>query len=376
MDKNFNLNLSFNNSIRLKYKVEKNKKIKIFGNLFVMNNRNICKMVINNEELYLDEFFIFENTDEVILEVILTNIQKITNIEHMFNQCDSLISISGLEYLNTSNIVNMSYIFYDCKSLLSLPDISKWDTSKVVDMSYMFSECKSLLTLPDLSKWDTTNVTNMSCIFYECESLLTLPDISKWNTSNVLYMNCMFYNCKSLLFLPEISKWNTSKVIQMLGMFDHCKSISIFPEIGKWDTSSVTNMKCMFRNCESLCRIPDISHWNTSNVLSMMDMFSNCTSLICGEEILKIRIDNLSADFFDNNCINFQKNFFDKHINKLYEKMVDECELGRDLVELIYDEIDNDYYISSFISKFDMVKVIIKYNGDKNKLENWLEKYF
>ena len=58
-----------NHQIRIKYIVEPNKKkTKIFDYTFVsINKSNGCKMIVNNKEYELDQYFTFENTDEVIL---------------------------------------------------------------------------------------------------------------------------------------------------------------------------------------------------------------------------------------------------------------------------------------------------------------------
>ena len=77
---------------------------------------------------------------------------------------------------------------------------------KVTNMSDMLYGCSSLLSLPDISKWITNNITVMSHMFYGCSSLLFLPDISNWNTNNITKINYMFYGCLLLLSLPEISK--------------------------------------------------------------------------------------------------------------------------------------------------------------------------
>jgi len=162
-------------------------KIKIFDNEFVKNNRNICRMIIDNKE--------YEITKEYFVKTYNKNKLKIT--------------LKGI-----NNVTNMSYMFYECSSLSSLPDISKWNTNNVIDMSYMFSGCTSLSSLPDISKWNTNNVTNMKCMFSGC-TLSSLPTISKWNTNNVIDMSYMFSGCSSLSFLPDISKWNTNKVYNM-----------------------------------------------------------------------------------------------------------------------------------------------------------------
>ena len=181
--------LDSENKIIIKYKIDKYKKTKIFGKKFVIYNNGLCKMIINNKEYDICETFSLNDSNEIIL----INIHKIKNISSMFESCHSLLSLLGLECLNTYNFNDMSYLFNGCESLVSLPDISKWNTSNVTNMESLFSGCTSLLTLPDLSKWDTSNVANLKCLFSECKSLLFLPDLSKWNTSNVNNLSFFCY---------------------------------------------------------------------------------------------------------------------------------------------------------------------------------------
>ena len=148
--------------------------VRIFGSKFVKNNKNICKMFIDNKEYEITEYYNITNDNNNKLEIKLKGINNITNMSCMFNQCSSLLSLS---------------------------DISKWNTNNVTNMSGMFNYCKSLSSLPDISKWDTNNVTDMKCMFYECKSLSSLPDISKWKINNVTDMNCMFWICESLLII-------------------------------------------------------------------------------------------------------------------------------------------------------------------------------
>ena len=175
----FNLynKMATKNETILKYKIGSEDMIKIFGEIFVENNKNNFKMVINNENYKLNSFYSLENRREnEILEVKLIQIGDVENISHMFNGCSSLIELSDISKWNTSNITNMSHMFNKCSKLSSLPDISKWNTSNVTDMSYMFSECSELSSLPDISKWNTNNVNNMSTMFQLCSSLTELPE--------------------------------------------------------------------------------------------------------------------------------------------------------------------------------------------------------
>ena len=152
--------------------------INIFGSEFVENNKNICKMIIDNEEYEITEKYNIKNYNNNNLIIKLKGIDNITNMNGMFDSCSTLISLPDFSKWNTNNVISMGWIFSECSSIKILPDISKWNTNNVTDISCMFSGCSSLSSLPDISKWNTNNVTNISGIFWRCSSLLSLPDIS------------------------------------------------------------------------------------------------------------------------------------------------------------------------------------------------------
>ena len=162
-------------------------KYKIFGENFVQNNKDICKIIVNNEKKelcsYLENYKNYLNKDK--LEIKLTGI---------------------------NNIIDSSYMFSGCVSLISLPDISKWNIIKVENMRGIFFYCKSLSYLDDISGWKTDNITDLCGAFDNCSSLISLPDISKWNTEKVANMNSLFYKCSNLKLLPDFSIWNTKNV--------------------------------------------------------------------------------------------------------------------------------------------------------------------
>ena len=156
-----------NIEIELNYKPKSDneEKVRLFGDDFIKNNLHKCKIIYDNEENDIKEYF--------------------EDIDWEYNHKNPItIKLKGI-----NNITDMSDMFYDCNSLSSLPDISNWNTSNVHNMSYIFSDCKSLSSLPDISKWNTSNVTDMNGMFYNCKSLSSLPDTSKWNTSNVTGMS-------------------------------------------------------------------------------------------------------------------------------------------------------------------------------------------
>ena len=125
--------------INIIYDVNRESNNRIFGSEFVKNNKNICKMIIDNKEYEITEKYKVKRKNNNKLE----------------------IKLKGID-----NVTDMSYMFKGCSSLSFLPDISKWNTNNIKDMSYMFEGCSSLSSLPDISKWNTNNVTNMKSMFW------------------------------------------------------------------------------------------------------------------------------------------------------------------------------------------------------------------
>ena len=108
---------------------ENEENIKIFGEEFVENNKNICKMIIDNKEYEITGKYKVKSNDNNQLQ----------------------IKLKGID-----NITDMSYMFSGCSSLSSLPDISKWNINKVNYKSSMFSGCSNAI----FSKFIKTKFAN------------------------------------------------------------------------------------------------------------------------------------------------------------------------------------------------------------------------
>ena len=243
----------------IKYRInEGDKLVKIFGTNFVLNNWDNCRIICEDKEYRLTEYFEIKNytKNSKILEIKLNIFRELKDISFMFSDCSSLISVSRFITWNTENVTNMRGMFAACTSLKSLPDLSLIKTDNVKNMRGLFAGCELLESIPDISGWNTENVTDMQYMFHNCTKLKTLPDISKWNTSNVIDMRLMFYNCSSLIALPDISKWNTKKVNSMQGIFEGCSALFSLPNISKWDLQKNIDMKNMFNKCKKTLRIP------------------------------------------------------------------------------------------------------------------------
>ena len=105
--------------IEITYKPQE-KNIKLFDYTFVDNNKDNCNIIYKDKEYDLDDYFDFDKNynNKDLITIKLKGINHITNMNYMFFECDSLISIKNSPKLNTSNIITMSNIFSGCTSLI------------------------------------------------------------------------------------------------------------------------------------------------------------------------------------------------------------------------------------------------------------------
>ena len=266
----------------------------------------------NLEGLDLSRMAVVHNID--IVQNVCTNYSSIKNIVFdesfktyaptslggFFYGCETLETISGLEYLNTANVTDMGNMFYGCSALTSLDltnfntanvefmyymfegcsalkslDLTNFNTAKVTDMSFMFSGCSALTSL-DLTKFNTAKVVNMGNMFYGC-SALTYLDLTNFNTANVDFMDSMFNGCSALKSL-DLTNFNTAKVVNMYMMFNGCSALESL-DLTNFNTAKVTYMNNMFEGCSALTTIYASDKFDTDNVKYGLDMFTGCKSL-------------------------------------------------------------------------------------------------
>ena len=257
-------------NFQLEYKATNGREIKLFDSYFVKENKDKCKIIYNEKEYELTEYFEVGNNlnnDNNLIKIQLKIDNNITNIANMFKGCLTLLSFRDISNLYDCNNMNESFnksetnnfidesnnlneneenknFYNDDITVSSIPSntniseltginesINKFDAqsnnifNNVTIMDSMFEGCSLLISLPDISKWDIKNVINMNNMFNGCTSLISLPNISKWNTMNITYMNNIFKGCSSLISLPDISKWDTNNVTDMNSMFEQCYNL-------------------------------------------------------------------------------------------------------------------------------------------------------
>ncbi len=150
-----------------------------------------------------------------------------TSLSVFFYGCETLETISGLEYLNTANVEFMNYMFNGCSALKSL-DLTNFNTAKVTNMGNMFNGCSALTSL-DLTNFNTAKVTNMGNMFEGCSALKSL-DLTNFNTAKVTHMNNMFEGCSALTTIYASDKFDTDNVSYGSDMFTGCKSLKDYSD--------------------------------------------------------------------------------------------------------------------------------------------------
>ena len=196
-----------------------------------------------------------------------------TSLREFFNGCETLETISGLEYLNTANVEFMDNMFNGCSALKSL-DLTNFNTAKVTDMGNMFYGCSALTSL-DLTNFNTAKVEFMYYMFEGCSALTSL-DLTNFNTANVEYMNNMFEGCSALKSL-NLTNFNTENVTNMSCMFMGCSGLESL-NLTNFNTENVTDMSSMFSGCSALKSL-DLTKFNTAKVEIMYMMFNGCSAL-------------------------------------------------------------------------------------------------
>ena len=362
------------------YDNNENNKIKIFDKKFILNNRNKCKIFMNEKEIELAEYCDIDpkfSNKNIIIKFIEK--QTINDMSYMFYNCDSLISIHNFSNFDMSKVTNMNYMFYGCSSLKYLNDFLLLRDIKPKNISYMFFGCKALLNLPNITLWNLQNIKNQELIFgnineniKEIYSNLSyfmnneIDIIYKYekNTNKIKLFGKTFVennknNCKliingEILELCEYYeiKENENKnitlkliekneIIDMSYMFHECVALLSIVDFSKWKANNINNTSYMFYGCSSLIDLSDISTLITDKLFDISYMFFGCISLRYLPDINKWNLKNVKNK--ENILGNINEKTREKYYNKLRKFMNNEMELIYQL-----NKNNNDGYINLF----------------------------
>ena len=250
---------------RFKYKIDYN---------FKKDGNYLFNIVFNNE---IDDLKGLFNSCSKIISIDFSNFEasKITHTGWMFNECQNLKKIMGLNNFDTSQVSNMAAMFQNCLELEYI-DLSNFDTSMVSTMEAMFAGCKKLKEIKGIDKFNTSKVSNFRSTFSLCgiESL----NLSNFNTSNATTMVTMFYNASKLKEIKGIINFNTSQVTSMRSMFNGCSELR-YIDISSFDTSNLIDIQKMFCGCHNLKEIKGINLLNPNKATDINALFMDCYSI-------------------------------------------------------------------------------------------------
>lgn len=372
----------------------------------------------NLEGLDLSRMAVVDNID--IVQNVCTNYSSIKNIvfdesfktyaptslSGFFIGCESLETISGLEYLNTANVEIMDNMFHGCSALTSL-DLTNFNTAKVTYMNNMFEGCSALTTIYASDKFDTDNVRNSIDMFTGCKSLKDYSDSKTDHTyanyGTIGYFTPVFDYAEfdnatgTLTFRRSLSKpagaydlnvesndpgWNAQSANIKKVVFDasfanarptsccrwfaDCFYLTEIEGIENLNTQNVTDMSWMFTCCYALTSL-DVSNFNTQNVEDMTDMFLGCEglSLLDLSNFNTERVENMSSMF--SGCSTLQTifasdKFVTDQVSGGYDMFLD-CTNLKGFIDYISDSDKNGNEYANYKTGY-FTKLVGK-NGEK-----------
>ena len=340
------------------------RKTRIFGENFVKRNKNKFKIVYNNKEYALKEFF--EEIDDkfkpgIKIKFKLRIFHNILNLSEMFFNCYGLLAMKDDAKVNKEQVKAKS------KYGLSISKKEEKKSFKIIDINRMFFGCYNLKSIPDISDWNMENVTNMFGLFYECESLISIPDISKWNMKKVTNINYIFYGCNKLSSIPDITNWNVENIFyyfELVYKYDNHLRI-----LGKEFVNKNIN-ECyieynfkIFRLCEIFKKINDKKfkkdekikiYLKFQNEIDMSCMFASCDKLLSVNFIGNIR-DTIEDTIIDNKENELSSSLLSNRIDMNLDDKYDNFYGDYTLLNTTESKIEKNY--SSFLNKTELSRI-------------------
>lgn len=198
-------------------------KIKYFDKMF-SNCQSLAFLDVNNWDMIsgcsLNGMFSYSGITDIDLSKWDTS--NISNLSNLFFNCRKLKQID-LHTWNTKSVSTCYWLFRGCSSLEFI-NIDGWNTCNVYDMDRMFGECPKLITIKGLNKLNTRNVQFTRLMFISDQSLTTL-DLSSFDTQNCIDTSQMFRGCYNLKSIYVSDTFVMTKVSNSTQMFLDCISL-------------------------------------------------------------------------------------------------------------------------------------------------------
>ena len=113
-----------------------------------------------------------------------TDKQTFKYLTRMFQNCNALTTIDGLNYIKVNNVTSMNNMFDGCSSLAEI-NLSGWETNANVTVADMFKGCSSLKKITVGAK--TALIGSSSSMFNNCTALneITIESDEEGNVGSI-----------------------------------------------------------------------------------------------------------------------------------------------------------------------------------------------
>lgn len=316
-----------------------NKEKKPFSNFYTFQEEGEYTIHLFLKRKIITAYNMFLNCSYV-RKVDISNLAtgSVEAVSWMFCNCTELVEIAGINKLLTANVKEMISVFNSCKQLLRL-DLSSFNTENVENMAYMFYDCNSLVTIKGLDKFNTEKVTDMSYMFCNCYKLRSL-DLSSFSVYKLKNLEYAFFSCYSLREIKGTRNWKNYFIGNVTQLFYECHKIR---------TLDLRNFNIVYNNgvglfyyCEKVEEIClgdfEFTYANpvVNNKVNLFgDMFGGCYSL------KRLRFKSLKiSTFYDfdqcfRHCFSLETISFD---SKPSTAIVDKLkEIFGDKIKIVYE---------------------------------------
>ena len=264
-----------------------NEPYKISGLEYSVNNNDVWKKVVENEEVT------FGGNNNGTLRLRGKNIAGTAKdgsnyATITFDNPDVKVTCTGdirtlLDHESYKTVATdqarFCYLFYNCKAMTTAPNLP---AETLADECYrrMFANCKNLVKAPALPAKTLTEFCYES-MFEGCTSLKTAPELPATTLADYCYRS-MFSDCRSLDTAPTLSVETLADNCYST-MFKGCTSLKTAPVLpAKFLTSYCYSN--MFSGCTSLENAPALDATELAE-RCYSKMFQNCTSLESAPEL-------------------------------------------------------------------------------------------
>ena len=216
----------------------------VFRNTYVLNSVDITGWNMSNVTNIVG---MFRGSTKLtnIYGINNSTISKPTNLSGVFMECLSLTELD-LSNWDVSNVTAMATTFLSAAGIfegstgLTSLNLSGWgDIHKSTNLRGVFQNCQSLEEIIGIDSFVNSFVVRLDNTFNNCKKLPWI-DMSNWDTSNVDRFNLTFQSCESLSGFTSIENLNTENVTTMDRTFNDCISLTQL-DLGNWNIESVNN---------------------------------------------------------------------------------------------------------------------------------------